>query len=171
MSKVIVIRKNIQGGLNMTLENINDISQVRKLVFDDRRPTHRVGVDFALSIFTDPVLFDAYTKGMFVVENKQDFYKQAEEVGVYYNFDEKKKGDTVEKTIAEMNYVSESDILATLKSPNTVALKQKLGEATPYLKSQYLYVASENVKLLPYSNIEILEEILGTIIAKDNSEE
>jgi len=168
MSKVIVIRKNIQGGLNMTLENIDDINQTRKLIFNERRPTHRVGIEFALSIFTDPGLFDAYTKGMFVIENEQAFYAEAESRGIYYNFDINKKE---EKVIAEMEYVPESEILENIKSRNSRALRLKLEAASPYLKSQYLYVASANIKELPYENITILEDVLQTILAKDNSEE
>lgn len=168
MSKIIVIRKNIHGGLNLTLENINDISQRRTLVFDARRPTHRVGIDFALSIFIDPDLFDAYKKGMFIIENEQAFYEQAEEQGIYYNFETNKKD---EKVIPEMAYVSEKEILESLQSKNTVGLKAKLEEATPYLKSQYLYVATANIKNISTGNIQIVEEVLKTILAKDNSEE
>ena len=156
-NKIIVIRKNIHGGLVLSLENINDMGQVRSLTFNDRRPTQRVGIDFALSIFVDPTLLEMYKKGMFIIENEQDFFKQAEEAGIYYDF---KEGKKEEKVVADMAYVSEADILSSLKSQNTVALKKKLEDASSYLKSQYLYVAAANVKDITSGNVRIVEEIL-----------
>lgn len=167
-NKIIVIRKNIHGGLVLNLESINDMSQVRKLVFNDRRPTQRVGIDFALSIFINPDLLDAYKKGMFIIENEQDFYSQAEEQGLYFNFDTNKKE---EKVVMDMEYVPESQILEALKSRNTLGLKKKLEEASPYLKSQYLFVAANNIKEISTGNVQIVEEVLQTILPKDNSEE
>lgn len=170
-SKVAILKKNVKGGLSLVLEDINDPTKVKTISFSNRRPTNRISMSFALSIFNDPNLMDMYKKGMFVVQNEQDFFREAEDQGIhFFDREDGKKGEE-ELVLEDVVYVTEDEILKLLKSKNTRALKQKIDEASIYLKSQILFITCQHVNDLPLSTIKLVEEALQTIIPQDNAED
>lgn len=163
--QMIKVYKKIVGNLVLEFADYQNISRTQVVTIDAGAEFRPVPLGFILSMFYLPVLMNAYTNGLWGLDEKDKelVVARAKELGLY--FEDENGPDVLDQP--EILY-SEKQIKSLLQRKRVNEIQEIIEKGSKEQKTSLAIIAQENYLDLDTKTIQLIEEGLKISIAESD---